>query len=45
MARIRPNAASYFGRALDRRAIVVSVAHDPHDLIITVMLDQSEERA
>lgn len=42
--RIRPNATSFYGRALDGRAIVVSVADQPDDLIITVMLDESQEQ-
>lgn len=41
-ARIRPNATSYFGRALDGRAIVVSLADNPPDLVITVFLPDEE---
>jgi len=40
-ATVRPHATSYHGHAVDGRAIVVSVAHEPSDLVITVMLDES----
>jgi len=44
-ARIRPNATRYFGQTVDGRAIVVSVADNPRDLIITAMLDRSGVQA
>lgn len=41
---VRPGATNYHGRVDDGRAIVVVVADDMPDLIITVMLDDREDQ-